>query len=148
MKRRIAGKTTCVEVAVPSAKAARHNPFGEFQEDGDCDDFEALEASSPHEEVSGSSGSSKNSALPSIGRTAKHAIASAKLQQAKTRSDEAWEKHLCSSARVAQMLGSEPALLEEGEGTKGTARFTVHSSHLTMAMRSIVFCKACGYLGS
>ena len=30
----------------------------------------------------------------------------------------------------------------------GPARFKVHPSHLTMAIRSIVFCKACGYWGA
>ena len=152
-RRRITGKSTCSETGEPPAKAARHDPFGEFQDFGGVDDFDAPDESVGHtppacEDANSSSGSSKDAAPPLLNKPAKHAIASAKLKQAKTKANEAWRQHLCSSSRVAQLMGSAPVILEDVGGDIGPARFKVHQSHLTMAIRSIVYCKACGYWGA
>ena len=155
-RRRITGKTTCNNGAEPQAEVVGHDPFGEFQDDHGGDDFDQMEDGFSHtpasqEAASSSSGSSKDPIPPPLGKPAKHNLASAKLKQAKFKADETWRQHLSSSSRIAQLLGPAshtPVILEEEGEDIGPARFKVHPSHRTMAIRSIVYCKACGYWAS
>ena len=83
---------------------------------------------------------------PALTRADKHTIASTKLKEVKAKADATWQTHISSSARIAQL--TEPAVLEPGGQHNGPARFEVHPSHRTMALRSVVFCKSCGYWSS
>ena len=148
LKRRTTGKTRAVEEEEPLAKGARYDPFGEFHDDDNCGNPEIHEDCFSRSEESCSVNGISGSATPAIKKAAKHALASEKLLHTKLKANETWREHLNSSTRLSQLLGSEPSQLADGEGDQREARFKVHSSHRTMALRSIVFCKACGYWGA
>ena len=75
---------------------------------------------------------------------AKHVIASQKLKEVKDKASAKWQEHLSSSLRIKQ-LATMPVVLEESVQDAGPPRFKVHQSHSVLALRSIVFCKLCGY---
>ena len=83
---------------------------------------------------------------PKRSKVEKPAIASTKLKEVKAKADATWQTHIGSSARVAQLI--EPTVLEAECQDIGQARFEVHASHKTMAIRSVVFCKLCVYWAS
>ena len=81
-------------------------------------------------------------------RSAKHVISAAKLKQAKNNANETWKKHLGSSERLSQLMGTLPSMIDGSPSGVPQQRFKVHQSHATVALRSIVHCKLCGYWAS
>ena len=71
-----------------------------------------------------------------------------RLQQAKSSANEIWRKNSGSSERLSQLMGTLPSMSEGSSTAVPQQRFKVHSSHATVALRSIVHCKLCGYWAS
>ena len=150
------GKTTqrkSEEEATSSAKAARQGPFGEFCDqdfeeeiEGPMDNLE--QPSTSHEEAGEERSGSEDPKPTKPKKPAKHDAASLKLKLVKAKAKLAWQDHLSSSVRVAQLMGTAPRMVDREVAGGGPARFKVHPSHVTMAIRSIVHCKACGYWAS
>jgi len=106
------------------------------------------QSTTSREEAGSSSGQSIRPEPRPPTKPEKHAAASVKLKLGKAKADQSWQKHLSSSVRVAQLLGTAPKIMDEKVDEVGTPRFIVHPSHSTMAIRSIVHCKVCGYWAS
>ena len=139
-RRRLTSKTT-----VP------FDPFGEILDGDFIDDtsdrrntLDIVEHPYPPEEPSGNSSNTQPACKPTS-KLAKHWISSARLQQVKSNANETWQRHLGNSARVLQLTGNMPNILECYSEEAPPPRFKIHPSHLTMAVRSIVHCKMCGY---
>ena len=83
-------------------------------------------------------------------KSEKHAISSAKLKVAKDKANEEWRKHLVNSERISQIMGPSPIIAEQSnsEIAPPPQRFSIHTSHVTVAVRSIIHCKVCGYWAS
>ena len=131
------------ETRTETRTEARQSPFGEFVDQEVSEDFDEPIL---REEVGSSHERGTQPAPPPPAK--KHAAASAKLKLIKRQADQTWQRHLNSSVRIAQLLGTAPIAIDKEAGEVGTARFKVHPSHVLMAVRSIVFCKACGYWAS
>ena len=147
VRKRLAGKTT-LEV---QSSGTPHDPFGEFV-DATLEDVPLDPNEPPHISV-GMQGASSSSDSPKpderpASRSTKHAISSAKLNQAKNQANETWAKHLGSSERVSQLMGTLPSMTDGSPSEVPKQRFKVHQSHVTVALRSIVHCKLCGYWAS
>ena len=151
-KKRDSEKETVEEEAKPSERASLKDPFGEFADQDflEADDSESHFEQSPasREETGKSSDHNTCPAPRPPAKPAKYAAASEKLKLVRTKADQSWQKHLSSSVRVAQLLGTAPKVMEENVEEVGTPRFKVHPTHSTMAVRSIVHCKVCGYWAS
>jgi hypothetical protein len=127
------------------------DPFGEFLGEAFDEEPSDLIDPTPTPECTQGSSSSSGSLEPRVrpaSQSTKHAISSAKLQQAKSSANEIWRKHLGSSERLSQLMGTLPSMIEGSPTAVPQQRFKVHSSHATVALRSIVHCKLCGYWAS
>ena len=63
------------------------------------------------------------------------------MREVRKRADVKWREHIRSSVHLRHLL-TEPEVLDESVGPE---RFKIHSTHRVMAIRSVVFCKACGH---
>jgi len=151
VRRRLTGKTPGSTTLEAQSSGISHDPFGEFVEatleDEPLDPYEPPPISVGMQGTSSSSDSPKPDERPAT-RSTKHAISSAKLNQAKINADETWAKHLGSSERVSQLRGTLPSMTGGSPSEVPRQRFKVHQSHVTVALRSIVHCKLCGYWAS
>jgi hypothetical protein len=151
-KKRESEKEATEAAAKPPERASVYDPFGEFAEQDflEADDSEShreqLQASHEEDGKNSEHGTCPTPRPPA--KPAKYAAASEKLKLVRTKAEQSWQKHLSSSLRVAQLLGTAPRVMEDKVEEVGTPRFKVHPSHSTMAVRSIVHCKVCGYWAS
>ena len=83
---------------------------------------------------------------PIISKSAKRLISSAKLAKVKDQADQTWQQHIATSVRMPQWPGTVPTVLED-KVAEQPHRFPVHYTDSPVAIRSIVACKQCGYLG-
>lgn len=146
-KRRITADTTGGEDTALHLNNIRPNPSDEFLEGEpweDLDDLGDLTSTATESARSRGSGSTEPT-VPPLAKADKHVIASAKLKQVKNKANSVWREHLNSSARVSQLIGTVPEILDDSNRDNGPPRFKAHSTHRTMAIRSIVCCKLCGY---
>ena len=122
------------------ARGPKHDPFAESIDDDPLDDFD-------DQGNNGGSGSSKDDAksLNHSSYAKKHAIAKEKLKEVKKKADAEWQEHIKRSTRIRQLSTFPEILNEASPSQEGPERFEVHESHRPMAIRSVVFCKQCGY---
>ena len=145
------GKTPGSAIPEVRSSGIPYDPFGEFA--GEMLEEEPLNLSEPPPTSAGTQGGSDNSGSsrpedrPASSST-KHAFSSAKLEQAKEHANETWKRHLGSSERLSQLMGTLPSMTDGSPSGAPQQRFKVHQSHATMALRSIVHCKLCGYWAS
>jgi hypothetical protein len=134
----------------PRTSEASDDPFGEFYEDIPDGEPEPIDAHPlpTLEAIDNGASSSNEPAIRIVPRAKKYAISSAKLQQVKDNADDTWRRHLSNSTRISQLTGTTPSLGEANSGNTDKPRFQIHASHKTMALRSIVHCKLCGYWAS
>ena len=129
-------------------EAPKHDPFAEFVEhdhfDNSFDQNTATDQEPPGRSESSSSNGVEDATKP-LSYARKHTIAKEKLKGVKKNADAKWQEHIRNSTRIRQ-LSTLPNILDEGSSSPGgPERFEVHGSHRLMAIRSVVFCKQCGY---
>ena len=116
---------------------SRYDPFAEFADEEHIDE--------------GGGDSSKldnnSSSTDYASYAKKHAIAKGKLKEVKKKADAKWQEHIHSSTRIRE-LSTTPTILEHALSQGELERFKVHASHRIMAIRSVVFCRLCGYWGT
>jgi hypothetical protein len=132
------------EAAISKKSRIRYDPLAEHLDDQPVDDWEYEGGARSHAAQVGDENPDETapSGRPPNLRE-KHSIASAKLKEVKKAASAKWQEHIQTSTRVKQHL-MEPDILDDPD-SGGPMRFTVHESHRLMALRSVVFCKACGY---
>ena len=137
----------------PAFCEVRHDPFAEFVDSEPQEPFVDSEPQEPDadtiaHEPSASSEQEDNAeddqgSRSNICKTNKHSIATERLRMVKANACDTWRAHLVNSQRVAQLAGTMPTIFEPAFEVP-SQRFKIHLTHVTMAIRSIVYCRLCG----
>ena len=122
--------------------SSKYDPFAEDLNDHIDEHFDAVHFDDHFPEDYLNNVEQKTANFASYAK--KQAAARAKLKGVKKIADAKWQEHIRSSTRIRQ-LSTHPDTREGSSNPGEPERFEVHESHRLMAVRSVVFCKTCGY---